>query len=174
MDNFSTYQGALEIFRKVNCVSERDNCIIGTIVDISKCKEANDAILGMAALGAVGYIVGSAVGRDKDQQTSSIYDFMYALINFTDTGVGIIPLQGGGMKINPEKLTPVYDAFVFYYYQEMTGITFKNYMGLRKSVKAVTISLANGAQLCFNANMEEKTLPYQQNAMTRLVATYQK
>ena len=33
MEDFSTYQGALDIFRKVNWVSERENCIIGTIVD---------------------------------------------------------------------------------------------------------------------------------------------
>ncbi len=174
MDDFSTYQGALEVFRRVNCVGERENCIIGTIVDLSKSSEANGAIAGMSALGAVGYIVGGALGRDRDLRTSRIYDFMFALINFTETGVGIIPLQGGGMKVNPEKQSPFYEGFVFYYYQEISDISFKNYMGLRKSVKAVAITLLSGAKLCFNANMTEKALPYQVNGMANLVGRYQK
>ena len=85
-----------------------------------------------------------------------------------------MPLQGGGLKINPEKLSPCYDAFVYYYYQELSGISVKNYYGIRKSVKAITIRLSNGYKLHFNANMVENTLPYQENAMKIIVSKYGK
>ena len=53
-------------------------------------------------------------------------------------------------------------------------ITAKNFYGIRKSVKTVTITLANKAKLCFTANMEEKALPYQINGMNKFVGRYQK
>ena len=174
MDDLSTYQGALDIFRKVNCVGERENCIIGTIVDYSKSSESTASMIGLGTLGAVGYVVGDVIGRERDLRTGRIYDFFYALLNFTETGVGIMPLQGGGLKIDPQKLSPCYDGFVFYYYQELSEISSKNYMGIRKSVKAITITLLNGRKLHFNANMEEKTLPYQVNGMKVFAERYQK
>ena len=64
--------------------------------------------------------------------------------------------------------------FSFYYYQELSNISFKNYYGIRKSVKAITITLINGKKLHFNANMTEKALPYQVNGMKILTGKYQK
>ena len=174
MDDFSTYQGALDIFRKVNCAGERENCIIGTIVDYSKSNEVTASMIGLGAFGPAGYVVGEAIARERDLRISRINEFLFALLDFTETGVGIMPLNGGGLKINPEKLSPCYEAFVFYYYQELSGISAKNYYGIRKSVKAVTISFSNGKKLHFNANMTEKTLPYQENAMKYFVGKYQK
>jgi predicted transcriptional regulator len=103
-----------------------------------------------------------------------IYDYFFALLNFTEVGVGIMPLAGACLKITPEKLWPDYDGFIFYYYQELADITAKNFYGIRKSVKTVTITLANKAKLCFTANMEEKALPYQINGMNKFVGRYQK
>ena len=172
MDDFSTYQGALDIFRKVNWVSERENCIIGTIVDYSKSSESTASMIGLGALGPVGYVVGDAIGRERDERLRRINEFFFALLNFTETGVGIMPLNGGGLKISPEKQSPCYDAFVYFYYQELSDISFKNYMGIRKSVKAITIQLVNSKKLHFNANMTEKALPYQVNGMMKLVGRY--
>ena len=174
MDDLSTYQGALTIFRNVNCAGERENCIIGTIVDYSKSNDVTASMIGYGAAGPVGYVVGSAIAKERDLRISRINEFLFAILDFTETGVGIMPLQGGGLKINPEKLTPCYDAFVFYYYQELSDISAKNYMGIRKSVKAITLTLINGKKLHFNANMTEKTLPYQENGMKAFVGKYQK
>ena len=172
VDDISTYQGAIDIFRKVNCVGQ-DNCIIGAVVDKSKSAGFTGAMMGNA-LGPVGYVVGGVLGRERDQKTSRIYDYFFALLNFTEVGVGIMPLAGACLKITPEKLRPDYDGFVFYYYQELADITAKNFYGIRKSVKTVTITLANKAKLCFTANMEEKALPYQINGMNKFVGRYQK
>ena len=174
MDDLSTYQGAIEIFRKVNCVSERENCIFGAIVDFSKSDEFTGSMIGNGALGPVGYVVGGAIGRERDLRTGRIYDFLFVLFDVTETGVGIMPLSGGGLKINPEKLTPYYDGFVYYYYQELSDIKVKNYYGIRKNVKSITITLIDGKKLHFTANMSENRLPYQINGMSRFVERYQK
>lgn len=47
-------------------------------------------------------------------------------------------------------------------------------MELRKSVRAVTLTLVDGNKLHFNANMVEKTLPYQENGMNAMVNKYGK
>ena len=90
VDDISTYQGAIDIFRKVNCVGQ-DNCIIGAVVDTSKSAGFTGAMMGNA-LGPVGYVVGGVLGRERDQKTSRIYDYFFALLNFTEVGVGIMPL----------------------------------------------------------------------------------
>ena len=174
MDDLSTYQGAVSIFRNVNCAGQRENCIIGTIVDYSKSSDVTASMIGLGVAGPAGFLVGEAIARERDERISRINEFLFALLNFTEAGVAIMPLNGGGLKINPEKLSPCYDAFVFYYYQELSDISVKNYMGIRKSVKAITITLINGKKLHFNANMTEKTLPYQVNGMNLLVGKYQK
>ncbi len=173
-DDLSTYQGALDIFRKVNCAGERENCIVGVIVDYSKSNEVTASMIGLGVAGAAGYVVGDVIGRERDQRIARINEFLFALLNFTETGVGIMPLTGGGLRIDPNKLCPCYDAFVYYYYQELSGISVKNYYGIRKSVKAITITLINGSKLHFNANMVEKALPYQENGMNILTGKYQK
>ena len=172
MDDFSTYQGALNIFRNVNCVGQTENCIIGTIVDYSRSSEFTASMAGYGALGPAGYVIGNMLGRERDERISRLNSFIFALLNFTEFGVGIMPLQGGGLKINPERLTPCYDAFFFLYYQELSGIKAKNYYGIRKSVKSIKITLTNNKKLFFNANMSEKTLPYQENAMKQVVGRF--
>ncbi|SEG00429.1 hypothetical protein SAMN04487934_10679 [Eubacterium ruminantium] len=174
MDSFSTYQGALDIFRKVNSVGERENCVFGAIVDFSKSSDVTPSMAGLGAFGAVGYVVGSVVGAERDERVRRINEFIFVLLDFNENGFGVMPLRGGGMKINPEKLTPCYDAFFYFYYQEVHSITVKNYMGIRKSVKSITIILNNGRKLNFTANMEEKTLPYQVNGMKTFVERYQR
>jgi len=173
VDNFGTYRGAYEIFQKVNWIG-RDNCIFGTIVDQSKSASFTGSMMGEGAFGAIGYVVGGIIGRERDLRVGQIYDYFFALLNLTENGVGIMPLKGGGLRLNPEKMSPCYEGFFYYYYQELADISVKNYYGIRKSVKTIAITLADGNKLHFNANMIEKTLPYQENCMKEFVRRYQK
>ena len=174
MDNISTYQGALEVFRKVGWVGTTENCIFGAIVDSSKSTEFTASMAGYGAFGVAGYLAGNIIGQERDIRINDINNYLFVLINITENGVGIMPLRGGGLKIDPEKLMPFYDGFVYFAYQELAGITAKNFYGIRKSVKAITITLVNKYKLHFNANMSEKKLPYQENSMNYFVGKYQK
>lgn len=174
MEDFSTFQGALNIFQKVNCVGQVENCIIGAIVDSSKSTEFTASMIGYGALGAAGYVAGNIIGQESDSRVRSINDYIFVLLNFTEYGVGIMPLRGMCMKINPAKLEPVYNEFAFVSYQELSGITVNNYYGIRKSVKTIKITFANKNKLHFTANMAEKALLYQENCMNMFVGRYQK
>lgn len=174
MDDFSTYQGALDIFKKVNCIGQAENCIIGAVVDSSKSTEFTASMVGYEALGPAGYVAGKIIGQERDLRISRINDYLFVLLNFTENGVGILPLLGICMKINPAKLEPCYDGFAFCSYQELSDISAKNYYGIRKSVKSITITFANNNKLCFTANMVEEALPYQENDMNIFVGRYQR
>ena len=174
MEDFSTFQGALEIFQKVNCVGQVENCIIGAIVDSSKSTKFTASMIGYGAFGAAGYVAGSVIGQERDLRIRDINGYIFVLLNFTEYGVGIMPLRGMCMKINPEKLDPVYNEFAFVSYQELSGISVKNFYGIRKSVKTIKITFANKNKLYFTANMVEKALLYQENCMNRFVGRYQK
>ena len=174
MDSFGTYQGAYEIFRNVNWIGARENCIIGAVVDQSKSSSFTASMVGYGALGPAGELVGEVIGRERDERVSHIYDYLFVLMNLTENGVGIMPVRGSGLRLCPEKQGPVYEGFVFYYYQELAEISVKNYFGIRKSVKTIMIKLADGNKLYFTANMVEKPMPYQENGMKLLVSRYQK
>ena len=171
MADFSTYQGAVEIFSYVNCAGA-ENCIIGAFVDKSKSTAFTASMVG-DVFGPVGFMAGNALGRDRDLRVSRIYEYFFVLLNFTERGVGIIPVVGGGLKFNPANQQPSYEGAVFYNYQELAGISMKNLFGIRKSIKTLTITLAGGYKLQFTAYMVEKKLPYQENDMNILVGRYQ-
>ena len=174
MVDFGTYQGALAVFQNARLAGATENCIIGAIVDYSKSSEFTITMVGHGAAGPLGYLVGSAVGYEKDERIRRINDFTFTLVDFTEAGIGFVPLRGAAMKINPEKHTPCYSDCFFFPYQEIAEITVKNFFGIRKTVKSIKIKLVNGKKLFFNANMTEKTLPYQAIGMQQIVARYQK
>ena len=171
MEDFSTYQGAVNVFANVSCVGA-ENCIIGAVVDQSKSTSFTASMVGNA-FGPAGYVAGNVIGRERDLRVSRIYDYLFALLNFTESGVGVIPLVGGGLRINPANLRPSYEGFVFYYYQELSGVSVKKFFMVRKTVRTITIKLAGGYKLQFTANMAEKALPYQINGMNKLVERFQ-
>lgn len=174
MLNFDEYNGVLEIFKKVNCIGEKDNWIFGGFIDKSKSKIITSSVAGRYTLGAAGQMAGYAIGRERDLKISKINDYFALLFNFTENGVGIMPLAGSCLSLNPKKLKPAYDGYVFYNYQEISEITVKNFWGIRKGIKMVTIKLADNRELFFIIHMVEKYLPYQEENMKKFVEKYQK
>ena len=174
MEEFSSYQGALDIFKRVNYIGEKENCIIGAIVDQSKSAEFTASMIGNGILGPVGLLVGQEIMRERDEKLKKFNEFFYVLLNITEKGVGILPLTGMPFKIDPEKMEPRYDGFVYFCNEEISNINSKNYFGIRKSVKTITITLANNKKIYFTANMKENKLPYQEESMKKLVEKYQK
>lgn len=174
MDDYSTYQGALEIFRKVNCVGEVENCIFGGIVALTKSERFKAAAIGKTVLGPAGFTVGNAIGRERDLSVSKIYEYAHVLFDFTENGVGIMPLAGSKVTINPQKSQPDYDGFIWFNYKELSNISIKKYYKVRNKIKIITITLADNNKLHFYAKMVEKTLPYQEHNMNLFVGRYQK
>ena len=174
MDDYSTYQGALDIFRKADCIGADENCIFGAVVDRTKSAAFKGAVAGKLAFGSVGFMIGNAIGHEIDLKANKIYDYAHVLINITDSGVGIMPLKGSVLTIDPDKSKPDYDGFVFFQHQEISDISIEKYMGLRDRIKTVIFTLADNSRLHFFIKMEEKSLPYQEENMNLFVQKYQK
>ena len=174
MDDYSTYQGALEIFRKAGCEGAEENCIIGACVDRTKSAAFKGAVAGKLVGGAVGFMVGHAIGREMDQKVNEIYDHAYALFNITENGIGIMPLKGNVLTIDPRRSKPDYDGFVFLNHQDISKISIEKYMGIRDAIKTVVITLADKRKLHFFIKLSEKTLPYQEENMNLFVQKYRK
>lgn len=174
MTNFDEYNGALEIFKQVNCVGEKDNWIFGGFIDKSKSAIITSSTVGRYTAGAAGQMAGYAIGREKDLQISKINGYFALLFNCTEKGIGIMPLDGSGLSINPKKLKPAYDGYVFYDYKEISEISVKNFWKIRKGIKRVTITLTDNKKLFFFIHMVERKLPYQEENMKKFVEKYQK
>ena len=174
MTNFDEYNGALEIFKQVNCVGKKDNWIFGGFIDKSKSSKFTSSMIGRHTFGNAGYMAGYEIGRKRDLEISKINDYFSLLFNFTEKGVGIMPLEGNTLTLNPKKLEPVYDSYVFYDYHEISEISVKNFWGIRKGIKTVTIELADNKKLFFFIHMVDRFLPYQEENMKKFVEKYQK
>ncbi|MBR5386227.1 MAG: hypothetical protein IK142_01435 [Clostridiales bacterium] len=172
MDDYSSYQGALEIFKKAGCLGSEENCIFGAVVARAKSATFKGAMAGKLAFGPVGFMVGHAIGRDIDSKVNKVYNYAHALINVTEDGVGIMPLKGSVLSIDPRKSKPAYDSFAFFQHQEISKISIEKYMGLREQIKTLVITLADKRKLNFYIKMTEKTLPYQEENMNRFVQKY--
>lgn len=174
MANFKDYNEALEIFKQVGCVGKKDNWIFGGFIDKSKSSTFTSSMIGQQAFGATGYMAGYEIGRKRDISISKINGYFALLFDFTENGVGIMPLDGNSLSLNPKKLEPVYDDYVFYNYQEISEISVKNFWGIRKGIKNVSIKLADNKKLFFFIHMVERILPYQEENMKKFVEKYQK
>lgn len=141
---------------------------------INQRVKITSSVAGRYTLGAAGQMAGYAIGRERDLKISKINDYFALLFNFTENGVGIMPLAGSCLSLNPKKLKPAYDGYVFYNYQEISEITVKNFWGIRKGIKMVTIKLVDNRELFFIIHMVEKYLPYQEENMKKFVEKYQK
>lgn len=174
MANFDEYNEALEIFKQVDCIGEKDNWIFGGFIDKSKSSIIATSTIGRYTFGAAGYMAGYEIGRERDLKISKINDYFALLFNVTENGIGIMPLDGKGLSINPKKLKPVYDGYVFYNYQEISEISVRNFWKIRKGIKRITIELADKRKLYFFVHMVERFLPYQKENMKKFVEKYQK
>ena len=174
MANFDEYNGALEIFKQVDCVGEKDNWIFGGFIDKSKSAIIVSSTIGRYTLGAAGQMAGYEIGRERDLKVSKINGYFALLFNFTENGIGIMPLEGSGLSINPKKLKPAYDGYVFYNYQEIAEISVRNFWRIRKGIKRVTIKLSDNKKLFFFIHMVVRKLPYQKENMKKFVEKYQK
>lgn len=172
MDDYSTYQGALEIFKKAGCTGTVENCILGAAVDKTQSAAFKGAMAGRLALGSAGFLVGNAIGRKMDSKTNKTYDYNHVLINITENGVGIMPLQGHAVAIYPRKSQPDYSGFVFIPNQEISNVKINNFAGIREQIKKVVISLADNHSLHFYIRMTLKALPYQEENMKKFLQKY--
>lgn len=161
--DFKTIEGAMEIFRNLNCIGN-DNCIFVTF------KDTNREGFKYGALGAVGGAIAGAAAFSNGM-LNGIEGFDGLLINCTELGLGIVPLKSNGVQLvlKIEKMEPQLDRFVFISNENIDSIIIKNFSFLNKKTQKVKIKIKGGKTLHQLARKVEKTIPYQEENFAKFM-----
>ena len=177
MEEFDTKERAEELFRNVNGLGEK-NCIFICFLD------TNREGLKYGALGALGGVVGGAVvgaAAGAAAFSSGVVDGMNRksdgyLINWTEKGLGIIPLDATAvmLTLNPAKLKADTSSYFFVNNEQIESIVVKNFNIFNSSTKKVIIALKNNQKLHLMARLNEKLIPYQNENLSKFAERYKK
>lgn len=161
--NFKTYEEALDLFRKVNCIGD-DNCIFVTY------KDPNINSTKYALFGAVGGAIG-AMAAFTNGMVEGLEGCDGLLINQTENGLGLIPLLSKGMQmvVNVSKMEPQLDRFVFVPNNAIESIEIKNFNFLNKKLQKVTIKINGLKPLYHVAKVSDKDIEYQEQNFTKFM-----
>jgi hypothetical protein len=77
-------------------------------------------------------------------------------------------------RIQPDKLTPEPDQYMFLDYGLIKGIEVKNFSFIQKKVQKVRISYGDKAKMFLLGNVAEKSIPYQAENFAKFCAKYKK
>lgn len=171
MDDFSTYENAIEIFRKLNCVGQLENNIVGGTIDSSTSANNISQKVGFR----VGGIAGQAIvcSAPTHKKIDIINENFWVLINQTENGIGILPLDGKRIMLyRPEKLKPIYKDFAFFSFQEIKSIKMHDSLNMFKTSQTINIKFNEGGKLNLVVSIVENFVPYQESCMKRLMEKY--
>lgn len=162
--NFNTTEGAMELFRKVNCIGS-DNCIF------TMYKDPNVDAAKYAMFGAVGAVVnGLAEGMQKGLEKEQAL-----LVNETEAGLGIIPLKSKmQMVVNISKMEPQIDKYVFIPKEKIESITIKDFNIFNKKLQKVQIQISGMNLLREVGKVKDKDIEYQEANFARFMSRYKK
>ena len=168
--NFRTNDGVMEIFRSLNGIGN-ENCFFMTY----KENKVDGAKYG--ALGAMGGAIGGAFAAATAVANGILEGIEGSdglLINMTENGLGMVPLNFNGvpLTLNPEKMSPVLDKYVFVANEDIEQIIVKNYSFLCKKNQKVIIKLKNGKVLNQFAHKVEKNVPYHEANFIKFMNKY--
>lgn len=173
MEEFNTKEKVEELFGSVNGLGE-SNCIFLCFID------TNREGLKYGALGALGGVVGGAIAGAV-AFSSGLVDGMNRksdgyLINWTENGLGIIPLDATGvmLTLTPAKLKADTSSYFFVSNEQIESIVVKNFNIFNSSTKKVIIALKNNQKLHLMARLNEKLIPYQNENLSKFAEKYKK
>ena len=162
-----------ELFKSVDGLGE-NNCIFLCFID------TNREGLKYGALGALGAVGGGAIAGVA-AFSSGIVDGMNRksdgyLINWTENGLGIIPLDATGvmLTLTPAKLKADTSSYFFVSNEQIESIVVKKFNIFNSSTKKVIIALKNNQKLHLMARLNEKLIPYQNENLSKFADQYKK
>ena len=170
--DFKTWEGAVNLFRSVNCIG-RENCIFLTFINGGRAGAKYGVAGGIGGLVGAGiaYAVTSSIPKGLIQE---LENYEGLLMNQTENGIGIIPLtqKGVQMFLNADKLYPLPDRFIFIPNQFIAGVEIKNYNMFNRGMQKVNIKLTDGNVIHQVARLKEKNVIYQEREFGKFVSRY--
>ena len=177
MEDFKTIEGATALFKAKNALG-KENCIFVLYLDTQHEGMKYGIAGGMAGGLAAGLGVGVGIYKNTPACEQILAgDYKGLLVNATEKGLHLIALQGKGgamLRIQPDKLTPELDQYMFLDYGLIKGIEVKNFSFIQKKVQKVRISYGDKAKMFLLGNVAEKNIPYQAENFAKFAAKYKK
>ena len=175
MEEFNSLDKIVYLFRSVNCMGN-ENCYFICYKDTT-AEGMKAGVIGGAIGGAglIGGAIASAVMSANSGNVSILEKFDGYLINWTDFGVGIIPLkyQGKMVTLNPSKMHPQMDSFTYIPKENLESVVVKNFNIFNSKVKKIKIKIAGiDSKLELMANVKEKLIPYQESNFAKFLDMY--
>ena len=167
MNGFRTLNEATDLFQSVNGLGGSNNIFV-------VYKDTTPQGKGAGMGGLVGGMT-SAMKSNEDSMKvfGTIYDGL--LINQTENGLAIIPLEQPGAKMiySFAKMEAHPEKYVFIPYTAIGGITVKNFALLNKKTQAIKINV-NGTTIPVCAKVSDKDVPYQEANFAKFMQQYKK
>lgn len=169
MEEFNTLEKVENLFRSINGIGYR-NCYFICYRNTTK-----DG-MKYGAFGAVGGAVGAVAALSTGLMDGMKKDSDGYLINYTENGLAIIPLDATGvmLTLTPAKLKPNLNACFFLKNEEIESIVVKKYNIFNSGTKKIIITTKNNQKLNLIARVTEKLIPYQKENITIFAETYKK
>lgn len=165
MEQFSTYEKALNLFKSVNCFGNVNNIFI-----VYKNTSANP----MASLGGA---IGGAVAAMSDSSSQNIFRNTDGfLFNQTEFGIAVIPLRATKtlLTYSPDKFEPDIIRFFLIRNEDIQSLEVKNFNIFNKKIQAINLVLKNGTKGNLMAYVADKKLPYQEQCFANFCSVFRK
>ncbi len=172
MMDFRNIEGAEELFRSVNGISDGSNNIFFAFKNTNREGMKAGLAGGMIGAGLPGIIISKVAVTDSVVLNGS---FAALLINQTERGLGIIPMDQKGLQLtlNVNKLVPDTENYIFIENEAISEIKVKNFSFLNKKLQKVNISIGK-IKLYLLARVAEKDIPYQEKNFAVFMDKYKK
>lgn len=169
--DFKTNEGVVELFKSINCIGN-ENCFFITFKDTNR-EGIKYGLMGGAA-GTLGGAIAGAASSFSSGFLDGIENYSGFIINATDKGLGMIPLntKGISLTLKLDKMEPLIDKYFFIPYEEVEKIIVKKFSIFNKSTQKVKIKLKMGKTLHLIARVVEKNVPYHNASFPNFMNKY--
>ena len=163
--------GVYELFRSYNGLGN-DNCIFYMVTENSiDFKTIAKGVVFGVALNAVG---GSVIDVQQTKNINNTSHFSGYLVNQTEYGIGLIPLQTEKPTdaINDMKIVP--NSYIFIEQKNIKNIKIEQKImySLDSSIRIVTFEFVNGQKEIFRVYDKDKYVKYQESNFIKFMNHY--
>ena len=172
MEEIYDINGVYNLFKSYNLVGN-ENCIFYMVnEDPINLKEiATGVVLGVA-LNAAGLSVIGVQGNNENN--NSVKKFAGYLVNQTEKGIGLIPLETDKPTDAIQYMKIVPDSYMFIEQKNIKNIKVEKKLvhSLDSSIRVITIECSNGPKMIFRTYLDDKYVKYQSSNFEKFANRY--
>lgn len=169
IEDWNSYEKALSWFEQANCKGE-ENCVFHAYRDLGKHILASHLIGEVA--GDIAEFASRIAFNEIDKMLNDLENYLYYLVNETEKGIAIIPIESNGLSY--KKAKPLPEKCVFIPKEAIQKIQLKNYTLFYKSAQNLIIRATGVPEIRINVNVKDRFLSFQEENFKRFMKKYKK